>query len=289
MPWQVAILISIMVGYILQPILNKKVSGLSSRTRNLLWVYFFAAVLATLIALLFGGKFGGTSFYLVFIVGIANAIGCYCYWRAIDINLSKTSLLNQMDDIIAMALGYIILSEGQFLNYALIFGIILSMIAVFVFSYARSAKTTKGGNIIVWIAIHSLISGIACFSMRYFHLTGVSILSFVAAWYEGSFLGAYLVFILSGKKERGKEQLSFKKILKLVPLSAVFLSSLLIAYWIRTLTPIIISQPIWQVSEIIFPTIIGLWIFKEIKGLSFAEKVAMLAAATGGVIIMISF
>jgi len=290
MVWQIPLILSITFGYITQPFLIKKVAQLSSRARNLVWQYFFSALLATTTALICGASFGNKQFFVVGIIGAANAFGCYCHWRAVAISLSKTSLFTQADDLTALALGYIILREGKFLNPLLSIGIIFCLGAAFILSYAKShsRQGDKHYNIFIWIAAYSIIWGIAMFSMRYFALGGMSILSFMAAWYEGSFCGACLVFMLSSKKEKG-EPLTWQQIPRVIPLAVNIWITLMIVYWVRMLAPITVAQPIWQVSEMILPTIVGLWIFKEFKELHNIERMAMVVGVTGGLIIMFSY
>ena len=61
------------------------------------------------------------------------------------------------------------------------------------------------------------------------------------------------------------------------------------AYWAKMLAPITVVQPIFQVSEMIFPTLIGLWIFKEAKELNAWSRMAIVLGLAGGVTIALSF
>lgn len=289
MHWQIPLILSIIVSYFLMPYLIKKIAGLPSRSRNLAWQYFFTASFATIIALVGGAKFFTTAFFWVMIVGAFNAFGCYCQWRAVDINLSKTSLFTQADDFIALLLGYLILHEASFLNPLLGLGIIFCLGSAFIFVYNKwRNKQDSIGEIAKWVAYYSIIWGIAKFSMRYFALNDMQLLSYVAAWYEGSLLGACTVFALSGRKEKG-DSLRPRQIIRIIPLSLAIMTALMLAYWTFSLAPIIVVQPIKQVSEMIFPTIVGLWIFKEIKQLNKLTRIAMVVGLVGGIIIMFSF
>lgn len=290
MHWQIPLILSIIVSYFLMPYLIKKIAGLPSRSRNLAWQYFFAASFATIIALVGGAKlFNNVAFLLVMAIGAFNAFGCYCHWRAIDISLSKTSLFTQADDFIALLLGYLILHEANFLNPLLGVGVIFCLGSVFIFVYNKwRNKQDSIGKIVKWVAYYSIIWGIAIFSKRYFALNGMQLLSYVAAWYEGSLLGACTVFALSSRKEKG-DFLGLQQIIRIIPLSLSIMTAQMLTYWMFSLAPITIVQPIRQVAEIIFPTIVGLWIFREIKQLNKLTRLGMIIGLMGGIIIMFSF
>lgn len=287
----------VIIGYMIAPALIKKIATAPSRTRSLAWQYFFSAILALSVALIADANLWETRMVVVTVIGAFNAFACYCHWRAVDISLSRTSLFTQADDLICLGLGYIILGEGKFLSAWLGIGLILSLMSVFMFTFAktRAPKTDnaqmfkrKKWTIGVWVALYSIIWGVAVFSMRYFSLQGMSLPSYIAAWYSGSYIGALAVFLLGGKKEAGKP-LKMAQILRVAPLSLVIWLSLMSAYWAKMLAPITVVQPICQVSEMIFPTLIGLWIFKEAKELNFWSRLAIALGLAGGTTIALSF
>ncbi len=293
MPWQVPIILSVLVSYIIAPILIKKIARSPSRTRNLVWQYFFAAALATLSALIIGTDFSGKQAVVVAIIGAFNAFACYCQWRAIDISLSKTSLFTQADDLICVFLGYLILGEGQLLNILLVIGVVFCVGSGLLFVWEKIQKNKNDNkpfkhSIWLWVMLYSIIWGVAVFSKRYFFLGGMSLLTFVASWYGGSFCGACVVFALGGKKEAG-EPLKLKQIGGVLVLAVIIWTSLMLGYWVRSLAPLTIVQPIYQIAEIILPTIIGLWIFKEAKELSTISRLAILIGLTGGMILIFGY
>ena len=286
----------IVFGYMIAPTLIKKIATAPSRTRSLTWQYFFSAILALSVALFAGANLWEQRVIAVAVIGAFNAFACYCHWRAVNISLSRTSLFTQADDLICLALGYIILGEGKFLSTWLGIGLTLSLVSVSIFTFAKTRvpKTDNAQNeskkwtIGVWVMLYSVIWGVAIFSMRYFSLNGMSLPSYIAAWYSGSYIGALVVFLLGGKKEAGAP-LKKAQILRVAPLSLVIWLSLMSAYWAKMLAPITVVQPICQVSEMIFPTLIGLWIFKEAKELNIWSRLAIVLGLAGGTIIALSF
>lgn len=282
----------IIAGYMISPYLIKKITTEPSRTRSLVWQYSFTAVLALTVSAIVGANLWEPRVAAVAVIGAFNAFACYCQWRAANISLSKTSLFTQADDLTCLALGYIVLGEGKFLTWPLGLGLTLSIGSVLLFTFAKASSPPSNGPqkwaIGRWVALYSVIWGIAMFSMRYYSLQGMSLPSYVAAWYGGSLVGAVIVFLLGGKKEAG-EPLKRMQILQVAKLSSVIWISLMAAYWAKMLAPITVVQPIFQVSEMIFPTFIGLWIFKETRELNRLSYTAIILALAGGITIALSF
>ncbi|MCX6722594.1 MAG: hypothetical protein NT094_00825 [Candidatus Staskawiczbacteria bacterium] len=292
MPWQIPVFLSMLVGRVIAPIIIKNVASAPSRTRNLVWQYFFAALLASLTALISGDTFSIGQSLIVASIGFFNAFACYCQWRAINISLSKTSLFTQADDLICLLLGYAVLGEGKILNLYLIIGIILCLGSALLFVWQKPAKdkgVTPNNKIWLWIALYSIIWGVAIFSMRFFSsVDGMSLPAFAFSWYIGSLIGAGFVFLLGGKKEAGMP-LKPRQIGKVSILAFIIWISLSISYWARSIAPLTIIQPIDQVAEMILPTIVGLWIFKESANLSRLSQIAILLGLTGGMIIVFGY
>ena len=297
MPWQVPIVLFVVFGYLVHPVLKKRISAAPSRTRNLVWQYFFAAVLAGSTAIITGTHLWDRRLLVIMVIGAFNAFACYCSWRAVAISLSKTSISTQWDDLITLGLGYLILNEGKLLSPILLVGVVLSVGSALFFALVRKAPPTgmsspttapKRSWLGLWILLYSVIWGGAVFSMRYFALEGISVFSYVAAWYSGSFLGALVVFAVAGKAEAGIS-LKPKQIVRIIPLTLTIWLPLMAEYWGSTLAPITVYQPIYQVAEMVLPTVMGLWLFKEAKDLRLIDKFIFLAGMAGGFIIVLSY
>lgn len=302
MHWLIPVALTSLIGYVVQPYFNKRIADLPSRTRNLCWQYLFAAIFANLIALVVGVNFfKDQQVIIITILGIFNAFGCYCYWRAIAVSLSKTSLFTQADDLTAMVLGFLILGESRLLNFSLGIGIAFSIFAIFLFIMAKRRMVSRNiqrngafrqynlkNGIAIWVALYSIIWGVAMFSMRYFALKGMLLPTFIVGWYNGSFIGALIVFILMRKAEAG-QPLRIKNALRIFPLSITICATMILAYWARSTAPLIVTQPIFQMAEMVLPTFMGLWIFKEIKELNFLSRIAIAIGLAGGIIIALSW
>ena len=64
---------------------------------------------------------------------------------------------------------------------------------------------------------------------------------------------------------------------------------MVLGYWVAKLAPITVFQPIFLVSEMVFPSLVGFLIFREIKDLTTVEKIVFPLGLTGGLIIGFSF
>ncbi|MEK7583932.1 MAG: hypothetical protein AAB490_01695 [Patescibacteria group bacterium] len=301
--WLIPVFLKVLFGNIVTPIVLKKVTSQGSRSRRFRSQYIFASVLVwATVLLMSGGNIAWPSFGLVLLIGFLQSFGTYCYWHAIKISVSKTAVTTQFDDLLGMIMGYGFLGEAYYLrNAPLATGIVLSLASVFVYVWLR--VTVKKGDanselarqtsdsdraLAMWVAGYSVLWGLAYFSLRFFALREVPHSTFLPAWYTGALIGSQVVFWTAGEKERG-ERLTVRDHLASGLLAVLIVSSLAFQYWASKLTPITVHQPIYQVTEMIFPALIGLFYFKEIKALTKSGKAAFVLGAVGMLLIAMSY
>lgn len=287
--WQILVASRVVIGYCLGPILIKRITGLPSRTRRLTWQFGFCFVFSLMLGIATQESFLRLSLMPIFIFGIFNSFAAYCQWRAVDVSMSKNALFAQGDDLIALSLGYVLLNEAQVLNGILIAGILLCVVSAVAFSLMgnRGAEKTSS-SIIPWVAVYSVIWGVGVFLMRYFAKEDVAFPSFITAWYGGSFLGAFFIGKLMGIQEAGA-RLDPKGMLGVGILAITVWTSLILNYLALGQAPITIVQPIFQVGEMVFPLIIGLWLFKESRQVTPPQKAVMVTGLAGVAIIATQF
>lgn len=299
MVWQVPVLFGLAMMAV-NPILMKRATGLPSRTRRIVWMFGFAMCLTLTFAYATGATFVGPACLTIAAIGFANSWGAYCQWRAVDISVSRTYLFTQADDLIAMALGWVMLREYEILSGSAILatGVTIAVatgVAIAVTRY-RSAHTAESpdaadlrwARLACWIAGYSVIWGIANFAMRYFALRGVGVASFLAAWYVGSFIGALSIRFLLGAREAGSP-LDGRGVRGMFLLACTVVAQLLGWVWAQQLAPITVVQPIKQVAEMVIPTIIGLTVFKEGTGLGVGGYVRFAIGLAGCAVILVVF
>lgn len=286
--------IRIFTGNVVYPVFLKKVADKADKTRQQFWLYFFSALLS-LGLILWTKDFAFKPALLIIIaLGILNSAAIYFNFRAVAVSLSKSSALTQFDDIISILLGYIFLNETRFLNFTIIIGILLCLGAAMLFINFKEffskdkEQSAKKLLFLGYVAGYSVIWGLVGFSMRYFSIEGVSLPEYVFSWYWGAWVGSILL-LLFRKKDVAEEKINKKGFFTLFFAALFMWLSLQLSFAAFQLAPITIIQPIFLVSELIFPVIIGLFIFKEIKQLSKIEIIALLLGIIGGITIGFSF
>lgn len=301
MPWQVVILLMLIPAYIISPILNKKLVGSPSRptsprlkAQRQYWMYSYCFLLSLTFLLYTQEKSFDLFFFLIMAIGFINSFAFYFYWQAISINLSKASIFKQPDDLVGIALGYLLLNELKFINPAIVAGMLLIIASALLFIWPKNKSKQeiqsldKNKTLIKLIFYYSFIWGLAIFLMRYFAIQEISFTKFLLGWYGGAFLGSALLAFISSR--RISNLLLFKKqTLITLPLAFITWLSMILSYWAFNLAPITVIQPISMASEMILPCLIGLFYFKESKELTKQEYIAILIGFAGGIIIAFSY
>ena len=293
MPWQVPVVLRIIMGHIVGQYLLKRISGLPSRTRRFVLQFFFAAIFGMVLAFATGTPLADARLFPIVVLGAINSFGAYCQWRALAISQSRTALFTWGDDVIAIALAYTLLNEVQFLTLSLVAGTLVCLGATVAFPFVLSMVKSQGARrahlaLVGWVACYSVTYGVTAFAMRAFSLQGVTLPAFVASWYSGAFLGALVVKAFAGAEEAGAP-LTWRGITGTAVVALSIWLSLVLAYWQRQLAPIAVVQPIQQVSEMILPAFVGLYIFKEKREMSRGQWIVFAVALAGGLTIALSF
>ena len=231
---------------------------------------------------------------LIALLGFFNGFAAYCQWRAIHISLSKNSLFTFWDDIIGMTLSYSILGESGFINLRSGLGIGLSLAVVILFAIHGYNKAKKNGEEKVnlsfygYVALYSIIWGVATFVMRYSGVHGKTGGRFIWSWYGGTLLAA-LVLLIFYKDQSGGQQkasaLTMRDLGVTFVLSACVTASLVFTYASYQQAPQVIVQPIFLVGEMTVPSMLGLYLFKEIKELDWWEKFLFFVGIIGGILV----
>lgn len=294
MDW-IALGLAILLSYCVHPYLLRRIAVLSGRARNLVLQYSFAAIVAWAAASV-GHWIGGTSFGweiwmpVVAAIGVANAVACYWHWKATAINQALTSLFTWLDDIIPLALGLVVLNEYQFLNAVVVGGIMLAIGSAILFATQTTSlngvKSSAVLQIYKYILMYSVIWGIAGFAMRYLAVKeNMLVWDFISSWYSGSLVGALAVYHLADTADRGNSSNLPEAMKKTAMLTGSAVSSLAATYWAKSLIPLVFTQPIFMTAEMVFPTLIGLYIFSEHKHFTWLGWLLMLSGLIGGLII----
>ncbi len=308
-PWQMKMVLFIITGRILLPFFNKLLANDSLKVRNLLLQYSLAATGTVTLGYFLGANFNDPRLPLVWGLGVLNAVGLYYYWQAAEISLSRTSLLTQLDDLTAIALGYLVLHEGRFVSRWAFVGTAAAFAAAVMFASARSQTTQVAARrgwdwdwnsdnmrMLECVVLYSGMWGFIMFSRRYFAWTEMSLWSFIAAFYSGSFVTAAAIYLWKSRAElvdlakQGKRALPMGRRLMYVSGSCVLaVIPAILGYWIAKTVPVVVFQPVDQVAEVICPTLVGLLGFGEMKKLTGFGWLAVAVGVMGGLITALTF
>jgi len=291
MNWQIIVATRILVANVLYPIFWKKLADENEKTKN--QFFFFGCCVILSLMLLAGkiiilGRKENLNLVLLFIffLGIINSAALFANIRATSLSLCKTSIFNIADDVIALLLGYVFMNETSYLNPGIVYGSLLSLSAFLLFYRQKERKL----NFILfkWVAVYSLIWGIIIFCFRCFAFSGVPFIEFSLCWYFGSFIGAG-IFLMFSRNFKNSFSVNLPSLLKILTVAFFAWLSLLLTYSTLAKAPLVITVPIFLISEMCCGTIIGLLYFKERHMLLFREKFALMLGAIGSIIIAFNF
>lgn len=302
MNWLAPVFTRMLTSDVFAKILLKKISGQPARTVKLALQFAFCVALSLIFWLAERDGFESVM-VIVLAAGTVNAFAAYAQWRAIDMSLSQSAVFTQGDDIIAILGGQIFLGESQSLSTRVVVGIILIFLAGFilVLSASKREKATRcqkacqqreeallSFGIMKWIALYSVVWGVAVALLRKFATSGLPLSEFLVAWYLGSVIGAGILLVIVARKQ-GAGKIGLKGTAAVGVLSVTIWSSMLLNYAALREAPIVVVQPLFQFSEMLLPLLLGLFLFKEVKTLMGREKLAMATGVVGGILIIAGY
>jgi len=294
--WEVLIASRILTANVGMVIVLKKMLGetVDQREKKILlsWQFLFC-LLFSFAALKISGReisflFVNPLCLIVLGIGFLNSFGVYCMWRALDISVSKTSMGTQLDDIIALILGYLFLGEAKILNLRLSVGIVLCFLAAIILVGFKK-RDPLNFRLIKFVLGYSVVWGVAAASYRFLNLQGLPIPDFLVSWYGGSLLGAVILLFFTEKKITGFRVISVVQASRIFVLSLFIWVSLALGYLVSALAPVAIYQPIFLISEAVVPTLIGLYLFRERKELRSKEWLAIFIGIAGALLVGSSY
>jgi hypothetical protein len=293
MPWYVPVLLRIGAAYIAGPLLLKPLVDQYAQATLLLLQFVGCLVVALPLAVVWHQH---QLDWRIVAVGFSNGFAAYCYYKAIALSLSRTALFAFWDDVLAMGLSYTLLHEGQFLNARLVLGIGVSLGAVILFtvhSYHQQAQEPTAERIpkrlYLYAGAYSVLLGVGLFFMRYLGVQGTALGTFLVNWYAGIVVAALLLVLIGVDPAQMPFTLPWRVLPRLGGLSFVALVAMSGAYGAYRLVPQTVVQPLFLVSEMIVPALIGLYVFGERQALDRQERLYFGLGLAGGVLVALSF
>ncbi len=295
--WLLPIFLKIIVGDLWGSWLLKKISHKESRIERFAINYFVAAVVSVILALYFNQIYFNAVFFILLGIGFANGFAAYGQWRAIDISLSKSYLFNWGYGVIAMLLGFFILGESKFINIPIGLGIVLSLISAILFAHSGYIKHKEENNsgkteslaLYWWILLYSVIWGVTIFSMKYFALENLGVFEMMHGRYLGSLISALVLLFFIYLKQRKLGRIDSKDMISSSLIALTVMAAFAFYYWSLILAPLVIVMPIFLFSEMVLPTLVGIFGFAEGKNFSRKEWLYFGLGFLGAVLIIIGF
>ena len=292
MNWQIILVLNVFIYVVAWVLIRLIVKKLPWRAQALSLQFLICAFSVSLYGLVTGNFHFSIESSWVMFIGFCVAFGAYCQWRAIDLSLSKTSLLfSPITSVFTILLATIFLGEMSKWNLMLAGGITILFAAVFFFYWSTRSKAKKGndqkrGNFkqqLFFISVMVVIFGTSVFLRKKF--SNIPLLSWMTYWYIGTFLGSLPLLYL-------ERQNPFKfpgKMIFLVPLSSLaILASLVTQFWAIDLTLVSRVESFRLIGTTFLPVLAGWFIFKERKGLLKREILAFSLGIAGAMLIIIS-
>ena len=227
-----------------------------------------------------------TPVLLMGFLGALSSVACYAHWRAVHISQFKTSIFSMGVDYVAISLGLIFLAEYDRLNAPTILAAGLCFFAAFLLLPKNKSTQEVGSESAHFLRLnltYGLVWGVSIFSFRYFATElKMSVGASAISWYLGSLLGA----IIASRVVSGSIAISKKSFGETALLGIAIWLSFLFGYWSYEVLPLVIVQPIFQVTEVIFPMLIGLFLFKEARAMTVRDFFGILCGAAGLVLMV---
>lgn len=287
MPWQIPVLVRVFAAHVGFPYVVKKLSGLPGRSRRIALQFAFCLAFTLLYFAISGDPLVmDWRFGVIFAFGIVNAAAVYSQWRAIEISLVKNSLFTQADDLIAIALGMAFLGEASELSALAVWtAILLCVFGTVAYTISTRKKAEADKKIFLFIAIYSVVWGVAVFSQRALSIEGMTLTSYCLAWYGGTFVGSFGLIATFGQSEEPMPW-TWATLWRVGLLAAFVWVAFTFGFLAYAEAPVSISQPVFQVTELVLPLLIGVLVFKEVPMPRLRDRFLLLTAVSGATAIL---
>lgn len=288
------LLLRIAFASLIIPIIQKQIADLPGRIERMWWQFAFTSMLVCLLIVASGESIVHPAFWIVAAFGLPNALAYYAYLQAINISQSKCAVFSPFVHIISIGLALVLLQEWQFLSWGVCIGIFLSVTGAFLMTSKKSEvaihletpnNPQESKRFWKLVGFYTLVWGLALFLMKLFSEAGMSKYAFIFWWYIGSFFGSTIV------KWRAQEEshpLPIQGVTSMLVLASFLVVSMLLTYWSYELAPIVIIQPIFQITGVFGTLFIGLFLFRERGLMSRREWIGIGSGGCGAIVIALA-
>ena len=283
MSWELVLILFYLI-FTSGQIVQKVIVDTLPRAKSLSLQFFIATGIMVGYVSISGSFQFEQSLILISGVGLINAWGAYCQWRAYGYSLSKTVLFFPLTGMITVSLAAIFLGEEAIYTPQIILGSILLFSAAF-FLAKEGAEEKKDFNFrwLFFVLGMVLIQGFTIFMAKHFS-GSVARSTFLLYWYAGSFLGSLIVLLT----ERSDKRSFFQRAGWKIPLASLaMVGSMATVYWAFQLAPVAIIEPLRRFGMVLFPMLAGWFILKERRKLSKVQILGILLGISGALLIIL--
>lgn len=268
----------------------KQMTDTLPRTKALFWQFIIAVTLSLIAIILVGDLYTNLEYLPMVLIGMINAFGAYCQWRAYAISLSKSVLFMPLSGVISATLAAWFLGE-KFLYHSgwLLVGLVFLQAAGFFLAWRKPKPEEKIHFIswqwLVWVLSMVSIFGTAAFMIKGFSNT-VPLTTFLVHWYIGACLGAFIIFLF--KKEQPKGPFKKRHLLLILVASVALWGSRSVHFWAFQVAPLGLVVPLQIFGLSATSILVGWVVFKEKEQLTRLHVIGFLIGLLGIVAIVVS-
>lgn len=296
LPWQIAIILRVILANAVVPILIKKQADRIDMHRRFLLSFVIGGVISTILYLSFSTTFELALLLMSAGLGGLTVFGTFFSWKAMAISGSKTSVLAFSDDVIAMLLSAFFLNEWNKVTPLALLGIGLCFLAIIGFVMRARVRERFGDvaatptKFFLYVFLYSTIWGMSYFLQKLFAVHSLGIWNLLGGWYIGGTLVAWCIFRCTKKtvaQSVPQRKLTQRDIMMVSFLSVGLVGSMGLQYIIYHGTIQLAAQPIFLVGEMVLQALVFLWFFPaERKHFDRYEIASAVLALIGTLLIM---
>ena len=269
-PWQVLIVVGATLTSIGQ-IFNKYQVHKAASFQVQIYKYLSGSILMTCLWAI-NGEVLPKFWWLLLIYGMSTGLIIVLYTKASRYSLSKSVIATPISQILGIGLAAIMLNEWQIFNIASISGkkmlLALFLVPVILYLFYEKTKSVKQWSILIWVVI--VWSALAKVFQKYV-LVNIEPIEFALFQYLGA-----LLIVLIGSKVRGHKLYLGKKFALIGLIQGLFTSVAGFLYFSGLKQATVSQATLLQMPVfLILTTSFGLFIFKEIKEMTFKKWVGI--------------
>jgi hypothetical protein len=289
--WQSAIALRVLIANFAVPVLIKQQADRVDGHTRFLLQFLIAALFSSGLFLCFSDTFEWKVLVATAALGAMTVAGTFFQWKAVAISGSKTSVLAFMDDVIAIALSVIFLSEWERVTPLSLTGVTLCAASLIGFIARARAKEQDVASektpmrFFFYVALYSVVWGLSYFLQKVYAVQAIGMLNLIGGWYIGGLISAWLLVRFVAKEKHIWKKVSAltpKDVFAVAVLALLIVAAMCLAYITFQGVIQFAAQPVFMIGEMVLQAAVFMIVFRKRKNEHFDRYEA--ACATLAVI-----